>query len=323
MGSDLERSHEKMRILVTGAAGFIGSWLSEKLLALGHDVTGIDCLTDYYSPQIKRRNIEAALQNPRFKFLEQNLLETDLHMLLGECDVVFHQAAQAGVRASWGRDFEIYTSNNVLATQRLLEAAKGLPIKRFAYASSSSVYGDAVRVPASEDDPTRPVSPYGVTKLAAENLCQLYHKNFGVPTVSLRYFTVFGPRQRPDMAFHKFIKAMLSNEPLPIFGSGEQTRDFTYVEDAVNANVLAMEKGRAGTIYNIGGGSRISLNHAIELIEKIAGKKAKRNQSGPQKGDVLHTWADTTRAQTELGFKPRFDVEEGLRQEFEWLNALL
>jgi nucleoside-diphosphate-sugar epimerase len=309
-----------MRIVVTGAAGFIGSSLSEKLLSLGHDVTGIDCLTDYYPPRMKRRNIEAACQNPRFKFLEQNLLEADLHGILRECDVVFHEAAQAGVRASWGQDFEIYTNNNVLATQRLLEAAKDFPIRRFVYASSSSVYGDATKIPVSEDDPTHPLSPYGVTKLAAENLCQLYHKNFGVPTVSLRYFTVYGPRQRPDMAFHRFIRAMLRDEPLPVFGSGEQTRDFTYIDDAVNANLLAMEKGSAGGIYNIGGGSRITLNHAIELLEKIAGKKARRNQSGREKGDVLHTWADTSRAQTELGFHPRYNVEKGLRKEFEWLS---
>lgn len=308
-----------MRILVTGAAGFIGSSLSERLLALGHEVAGIDCLTDYYSPDVKRRNIEAVLQHSRFTFFEQDLLDADLPGLLDGCDVVFHQAAQAGVRASWGRDFEIYTNNNVLATQRLLEAAKGLPIQRFVFASSSSVYGDARNIPVTEDEPVHPLSPYGVTKLAAENLCLLYHKNFGVPAVALRYFTVFGPRQRPDMAFHRFIKAMLRDEPIPVFGSGEQTRDFTFIDDAVNANVLAMEKGRNGSVYNIGGGSRISLNRAIELLERIVGKKAKRDQSSAQKGDVLHTWADTTRAQTELGFVPRHDVQEGLRQEFEWL----
>ncbi len=311
-----------MRVLVTGAAGFIGSSLSERLLALGHDVAGIDCLTDYYSPETKRRNIETALQNSRFTFFEQDLLDADLAGLLDGCDVVFHQAAQAGVRASWGRDFEIYTNNNVLATQRLLEAAKGLPIKRFVFASSSSVYGDAQKIPVSEDDPVHPLSPYGVTKLAAENLCLLYHTNFGVPAVALRYFTVFGPRQRPDMAFHRFIKAMLRDERISVFGSGEQTRDFTFVEDAVNANVLAMERGRDGSVYNIGGGSRISLNRAIELLEGIVVKKAKRDQSSAQKGDVLHTWADTTRAQTELGFIPRHDVEEGLRKEFEWLRRL-
>lgn len=308
-----------MRILVTGAAGFIGSWLSERLLSLGHEVTGIDCLTDYYPPEVKRKNIETSLGDSRFTFLEQNLLELDLASILSDCEVVFHQAAQAGVRASWGKYFETYTNNNVLATQRLLEAARGLPIKRFVFASSSSVYGDAKNIPVSEDEPALPVSPYGVTKLAAENLCRLYHKNFGVPTVSLRYFTVFGPRQRPDMAFHKFIKAMIRDEAIPVYGSGEQTRDFTFIEDAVDANILAMEKGRDGAVYNIGGGSRISLNHAIELLERIVGKKAKRNRSESQKGDVLHTWSDTARAQTDLGFKPRYDVEKGLRKEFEWL----
>ncbi|RJP70116.1 MAG: NAD-dependent epimerase/dehydratase family protein [Candidatus Abyssobacteria bacterium SURF_17] len=311
-----------MRVIVTGAAGFIGSSLTERLLALGHDVTGIDCLTDYYSPDMKRRNLELALAHPQFAFLSENLLDIDLSGLLTGCDVVFHQAAQAGVRASWGRDFETYTNNNVLATQRLLEAAKGSALKRFVFASSSSVYGDAEHIPVSEHEPLHPLSPYGVTKLAAENLCQLYHKNFGIPTVSLRYFTVFGPRQRPDMAFHKFIKALLRDEPIPVFGDGEQTRDFTFIDDAVEANILAMEKGGNGAIYNIGGGSRISLNRAIKLLESITGRKARRDQSSPQKGDVRHTWADTTRARTELSFVPRHDVREGLQKEYEWVNAL-
>ncbi len=312
-----------MRITVTGAAGFIGSWLSERLLALGHEVTGIDCLTDYYSPEMKRHNLQAALQNKNFVFIEQDILRADLSKLMSGCDIVFHEAAQAGVRASWGNSFEIYTSNNVLATQRLLEAARESSLKRFIFASSSSVYGNAQSIPVTEDEPTRPVSPYGVTKLASEHLCHLYHKNFGVPIIALRYFTVFGPRQRPDMAFHKFIKAMLREDLLPIFGDGEQTRDFTYIDDAVEANVLAMERGQVGSIYNIGGGSRISLNHAIDLLERITGKKALRKHSSPQKGDVLHTWADTTRAQTELGFSPHHSIEEGLKKEFEWLQRVV
>jgi UDP-glucose 4-epimerase len=309
-----------MRIVVTGAAGFIGSWLSEALLAREHEVVGIDCLTDYYPPEIKRRNLGASLESARFSFLEQDLLALDLRELLKECDVVFHQAAQAGVRASWGDSFKIYIDNNILATQRLLEAAKTAQLKKIVYASSSSVYGNAEKIPVAEGDPLHPLSPYGVTKLAAENLCHLYHKNFGLPVVSLRYFTVFGPRQRPDMAFHKFIKAILRNEPLPIFGNGEQTRDFTYIEDAVQANLLAMEKGQNGAVYNIGGGARISLNHAIAALEEITGKKAVRNQSGIQKGDVLHTWADTSLAQKELGFQPQFDFREGLKREFEGLS---
>jgi nucleoside-diphosphate-sugar epimerase len=310
-----------MRIVVTGAAGFIGSWLSEALLEQGHDVVGIDCLTDYYSPQIKRRNIEIARRSDRYSFLEQDLLELDLVQVLNERDVVFHQAAQAGVRASWGTSFKVYTDNNILATQRLLEAAKTVNLKKFIYASSSSVYGNAEKIPACESDPLHPLSPYGVSKLAAENLCYLYYKNFGVPVVSLRYFTVFGPRQRPDMAFNKFIKALLRDEPLPIFGSGEQTRDFTYIDDAIQANLLAMERGKSGAVYNIGGGARISLNDAIALLEGIAGKKAMKDQSGPQKGDVLHTWADTSAAQKDLGFRPQFHVKEGLRREFEWLRG--
>lgn len=309
-----------MQIVVTGAAGFIGSSLSEKLLALGHEVSGIDCLTDYYPPEIKRQNIEEALKNPRFSLIERDILEVDLPKLLDGCEVIFHQAAQAGVRASWGQSFETYTNNNVLATQRLLEAAKELPIKRFVFASSSSIYGDAQNIPVTEKEPTRPISPYGVTKLAAEHLCRLYHKNFGVPAVSLRYFTVFGPRQRPDMAFHRFIKAMFSDKPISVFGGGEQTRDFTFIEDIVAANILAMEKGSDGSAYNIGGGSRITLNDAIALLEGIIGKKAKRDETASKKGDVLHTWSDTTLAQTELGFNPQYDVEKGLRKEVEWLS---
>jgi UDP-glucose 4-epimerase len=311
-----------MRILVTGAAGFIGSWLSERLLALEHEVRGIDCLTDYYSPDMKRRNLRRALQNDRFHFFEEDLLGANLAGLLDGCETVFHQAAQAGVRASWGRDFQIYTDNNVLATQRLLEAARESSIKRLVYASSSSVYGDAENMPVSEEEPPRPVSPYGVTKLAAEHLCLLYHKNFGVPTIALRYFTVYGPRQRPDMAFHKFIRAILDKEPIALFGDGEQTRDFTYIDDAVESNMLAMEHGKPGTVYNIGGGSRISVNRTIEILEEITGIKAIVNKTGPQKGDVLHTWANTTRAQKDLGFLPRHSIADGLRNEVEWLKRI-
>ncbi|RJP22476.1 MAG: NAD-dependent epimerase/dehydratase family protein [Candidatus Abyssobacteria bacterium SURF_5] len=312
-----------MRIIVTGAAGFIGSSLSEALLARDHDVIGIDCLTDYYSPAVKRGNLNAALQSSRFTFLEENLLDIDLPKVLDGCDVVFHEAAQAGVRESWGTTFQLYSDYNVLATQRLLEAAKAVPIKKFIFASSSSVYGNAERIPVCESDPLRPLSPYGVTKLAGEHLCHLYFVNYGVPALSLRYFTVFGPRQRPDMAFHKFISALLRDEPLPLFGTGQQTRDFTYIDDAVSANLCAIEKGKPGAVYNIGGGARISLNEAIELLEEISGRKARRKQVGSQKGDVLHTWADTFLARKELGFQPRFNVVEGLEREFEWLNKSL
>jgi UDP-glucose 4-epimerase len=310
-----------MKTLVTGAAGFIGSHLSERLLDLGHQVVGLDCLTDYYSPEIKARNIEAALENPGFEFIRQDILEADLPRILDGCEAVFHLAAQAGVRTSWGSQFRAYTDNNVLATQRLLEAVKEHEIKRFIFASSSSIYGDAENIPVIEQEPARPISPYGVTKLAAENLCRLYHKNFGVPTVSLRYFTAYGPRQRPDMAFHRFITAMTRDESISIFGGGEQTRDFTFIDDIVSANVLAMEKGRPGAIYNIGGGSRITLNHAIGLLEDILGKKARRDPAPPQKGDALHTWSDTSRARLELGFEPGCSIEEGLRREVEWLLA--
>src|SRR5438477_2582670 len=226
-----------MNALVTGAAGFIGSTLSERLLANGADVVGIDCFADYYPREIKAKNLEVCVRQPRFRLIENRLQDVDLKSLLADRTHVFHLAAQAGVRKSWGRDFNVYTVNNVEATQALLEAAVGLPVERLVYASSSSVYGDQVDIPMREDALPQPVSPYGVTKLAAEQLCHLYYVNYGVPAVSLRYFTVYGPRQRPDMGFHKFLRAAHLDETVTIYGDGEQTRDFTYVADAVSATI--------------------------------------------------------------------------------------
>jgi len=312
-----------LRSVVTGCAGFIGSHLSEALIARGHQVVGIDCFTDYYPRTFKQDNLRGLLQSPGFTLIEANLLEYDLRQLLDGADYLFHQAAQAGVRASWGQSFRVYTDNNVLATQRLLEAAKGVPLKRLVYASSSSIYGDVETLPVTEDTRPQPVSPYGVTKLAAEHLCHLYWVNHGVPTVSLRYFTVYGPRQRPDMGFHKFIRSILSGDEITIYGDGNQTRDFTFISDAVAANLACMESEVSGRVFNVGGGSRVSVNHVLDVLQSVSGLEARRVHIENQKGDVRDTHADTSRAKDALGFRPTTSIEEGLRREFEWLRGLL
>ena len=303
-----------MKALVTGCAGFIGSHLGDKLLEQGYEVIGIDCFTDYYSRNIKEANISNALKNKNFKLIEEDILNMKK---FPDVDYVFHLAAQAGVRASWGKSFEIYTRDNIEATQKLLEFYKDSNIKKFVYASSSSVYGDA-ELPMREDSLLNPVSPYGVTKLAGENLCYLYWKNYGVPTVSLRYFTVYGPRQRPDMAIHKFVKAILKGDGITVFGDGTQTRDFTYVDDAVEANILAAESDIIGKLFNIGGGSRISVGELIKLTENAVGKKANIKYIEKQKGDVRDTLADVSKANKELEWMPKVEIEEGLKRFVDW-----
>jgi nucleoside-diphosphate-sugar epimerase len=299
-----------MKTLVTGCAGFIGSHLVDTLLDHRYEVIGIDCFTDYYSREIKEANLSNALKNNNFKRIEADILKMDK---FPDVDYVFHLAAQAGVRASWGKSFEIYTRNNVQATQKLLEFYKDREIKKFVYASSSSVYGDA-ELPMREESLLKPVSPYGVTKLAGENLCYLYWKNYRVPTVSLRYFTVYGLRQRPDMAIHKFVKAVFKGNEIPVFGDGTQTRDFTYVDDAVEANILGAKSNLAGEVFNVGGGSRISVNELIEEIERIIGKKAKIKYMEKQKGDVRDTWADVSKAKAKMNWNPRVDINKGLKR---------
>jgi len=303
-----------MKTLVTGCAGFIGSHLVDTLLEQGYEVTGIDCFTDYYSRNIKEANLTNALKNKHFDFIEDDILTM---AEFPEVDYVFHEAAQAGVRASWGTSFEIYTRNNIEATQKMLEFYKDLNIKKFVYASSSSVYGDS-ELPMQEDSVLKPVSPYGVTKLAGEHLCYLYCKNYEVPTVSLRYFTVYGPRQRPDMAIHKFVKAIFNGAEITVFGDGSQTRDFTFVDDAVEANILAAKSDSVGEIFNIGGGSRISVNDLVTEIEKIVGNKARMKYIEKQKGDVRDTWADVRKAEKKMNWKTKFDIHYGLRNYIKW-----
>ena len=310
-----------MKALITGAAGFIGSHLASALLDRGAEVTGLDCFTDYYPRFVKEGNVAVNAGRPGFRFIEGSLQHTDLAALLDGKTHVFHLAAQAGVRKSWGADFRIYTELNVDATQRLLEACIGRPLHRLVYASSSSVYGDHVGIPTREDALPQPVSPYGVTKLAAEQLCYLYHANYKVPTTSVRYFTVYGPRQRPDMAFHKFIQAALTRRPLTVYGDGEQTRDFTYVTDAVAATAAAGERGVPGRAYNIGGGSRVSVNRLFEIIARIHGSPLDIRREPSQKGDMRDTYADSTLAKQDLGYAPKVSLEDGLEAEYRWLAS--
>ena len=312
-----------MNALVTGVAGFIGSTLAERLLSEGVDVVGIDSFTDYYPRAIKERNLSEARKQPRFRFVESRVQDADLGALLGDCTHVFHVAAQAGVRKSWGRSFDAYTVNNIEATQVPLEACRDRPIQRFVYSSSSSVYGDRVAMPMREDALPQPVSPYGVTKLAAEQLCHLYFANFGVPAVSLRYFTVYGPRQRPDMGFHRFLTATLRGQPITVYGDGEQTRDFTFIADAVEANVAGAARGVPGRVYNIGGGSRVSVNHVLDMIARVTGRNPVIVSEPDQKGEMRHTYAETWLARMDLGFMPTVGLEEGLAAEYRWLSDTL
>jgi UDP-glucose 4-epimerase len=310
-----------VKALVTGAAGFIGSHLTAALLDKGATVVGIDSFTDYYPRAIKERNLEENRLRDGFRFAETSIADADLPALLEGVTHVFHLAAQAGVRKSWGRDFKVYTVNNVDATQILLEACVGRPLERFVHASSSSIYGDGAVMPMREDALPAPVSPYGVTKLAAEHLGHLYFVNHGVPAVAMRYFTVYGPRQRPDMAFHRFIRAALKDEPITLYGDGEQTRDFTFVADAVAATLAAAERGVPGTAYNIGGGARVSMNHVLRIIERIAGRPLEIAREGAQKGDMRDTYADSSLAAKDLGFAPKVTLEEGIHAEYRWLSA--
>lgn len=312
-----------MRALVTGAAGFIGSHLTERLLNQGAEVIAVDSFTDYYPRWMKQLNLAQAGCHPSCTFIEGDLTRLDLSPLLERVDYVFHHAAFAGVRASWGSAFEGYLRNNVLATQCLLEAAKHAPVRKFIYASSSSIYGDAESFPTPETTTPRPISPYGATKLAGEHLCFLYWRRSGVPTVALRYFTVYGPRQRPDMAFHIFIRALLAGQALEIYGDGRHSRDFTYVSDIVTTNLLAAEKGRPGQVYNVGGGAEVPLNDVVRTLKTLTGRDVPIHYMEVQGGDPRRTAADTALAREELGFQPEVDLEQGLRWQIGWLEDIL
>ena len=307
--------------LVTGVAGFLGSHLAELLLEQGHVVTGVDCFTPYYPRPLKEANLSALRQHPRFQFHEVDLARHDLAAFVEGRPWIFHQAAQPGVRASWDSGFTSYVEHNLLATHRLLEVARRAQVDAFVFASSSSVYGNVLEGTVKEDAPLAPLSPYGVSKLASEELVQVYHREFSLPTVCLRYFTVCGPRQRPDMAFHRMLRAAVSGEEFVLHGDGRQERDFTYVDDAVAANVLAALRGRRGGVYNIGGGVPRSLREAMELIERFAGKPLRVRELARAEGDPRRTAADLTLAREELGYEPKVPLADALREEALWYSG--
>lgn len=304
-------------VLVTGGAGFVGSHLVERCLALGWQVTAVDAFTDYYDPSLKQANVDSVGEHDGLTWIESDLLDLNLGPLLHEVDTVIHLSAQPGVRASW-ETFGLYTQRNLEVTQRLLHAAVDTPVRRVVLASSSSVYGDAETMPTPELTHLRPVSPYGITKAATEHLAQVYWRTFGVRTVCLRYFTVYGPRQRPDMAFNRLIASALTNAPFTIFGDGEQTRDFTFVADAVTGTLAAVEHGKPGAIYNIGGGSRRSMNSVVRELSGALGRQVECVYQQRQAGDARDTAADITLAGQELGFAPAVSFEDGLRAQLDW-----
>jgi UDP-glucuronate 4-epimerase len=312
------------RALITGSAGFIGSHLAEALLASGVAVRGIDRLSDYYAPAVKRDNLAAVreLGRERFEFIEADLAEPGVcEAALAGVTQVFHLAGQPGVRPSWGENFDVYNRDNLMATQRLLEAAVGRDLHRFVIASSSSVYGNAETFPTSELSCPAPISPYGVTKLAAEQMALLYHEAFEVPSVSLRYFTIFGPRQRPDMAFHRFISAALSGDRIQVYGDGRQIRDLTYVSDCVEATIAAGERAEPGGVYNVAGGNCASVRDVLDVLQELSRAPLSVAYGDAKPGDARRTGASTERLVNDLSFTPCVSLEEGLRREYEWLRA--
>lgn len=314
-----------MRALVTGAAGFVGSRLSLHLRNEAWDVIGLDSFTNYYDVKLKRANAEA-LWRAGVSVIEGDLNVIDLSPLLSNVDVVFHLAGQPGVRASWGTEFTTYTYSNIDATQRLLEASRDANgLARLVYASSSSVYGNAEQHPTKEDVRPQPISPYGVTKLAAEHLCSLYATNFGISTVSLRYFTVYGPGQRPDMAFTRFANAAVRGEEITVYGSGEQTRDFTYIDDVVQANVLAAttQDVPPGTVLNVAGGSHASVNEVLQIFQELSDSSLLVNYENAMVGDAKATSGDTTAIRTALGWRPTVTLRDGIARQFDWAASSL
>jgi nucleoside-diphosphate-sugar epimerase len=303
-----------MRYLVTGAAGFIGSHLGEALLAGGHEVLGLDAFTDYYDPERKRENAR------ELEVLEVDLTAVELDPLLDGVEGVFHLAGQPGVRASFGPGFEAYVGRNVLASGRVFEAAARRGV-RLVHASSSSVYGDAESYPTREDALPRPISPYGVTKLCVEHLAHAHARTNGLEAVGVRYFTVYGPRQRPDMAFTPLLEALAEGGTFRLFGDGSASRSFTFVGDAIEATLAAMERGRTGELYNVGGGQEATMNEAVALAEEVSGRTVSLERHGDAAGDVRRTRADVSKAERELGWRPTTSLAEGLAAQWEWVAA--
>ncbi len=311
------------KVIVTGAAGFIGSHLADSLLKKNCSVIGIDCLTSYYSPEIKLRNISSFEKNPNFRFVNENLEEMDYKSYLDSVDYVFHLAGQPGVRLSWGKEFADYVNHNIHATQKLLEAIKGSSIKKLVYASSSSIYGNSQQETLTETDVPKPFSPYGVTKLAGEHLVVSYSQNFQVPTASLRFFTVFGPRQRPDMAFQRIAESIIGNKAFPMYGDGSQIRDFTFVSDIVDGCISAAEKGISGDVYNLGGSNLSSMREVLDFMNQISDGKLKVDYLAAQKGDVFKTSANIKKAQAVLGYNPLVRLHDGLTEQFNYVKSML
>ncbi|WP_082937693.1 NAD-dependent epimerase/dehydratase family protein [Rhodococcus sp. 852002-51564_SCH6189132-a] len=309
--------------LITGVAGFIGSTLAETLLRSGLSVVGVDSLTDYYPVENKQKNLAALQEFSRFEYLNEDILamSTELHQAVNDCSVIYHQAGQPGVRGSWSDGFDDYVERNVLATQKLLECIEDKPGTKFVYASSSSVYGNADSWPCTETAVPKPFSPYGVTKLAAEHLVTLYAENFGLNSVSLRYFTVYGPKQRPDMAFTRFINAAIHSDTITVYGDGEQIRDFTYVSDIVEANIRAGQTGGNGAIYNLSGGSHATVNEVLEILERVHGEPLKVERVAQQAGDVRRTGGDSTNAREQLGWEPQVAIADGIARQYAWQKA--
>ena len=308
-----------MKYFISGACGFIGTTLSRKLLEMGHEVLGVDALTDNYSLELKNRNMQLLSEYENFKFANVDLLNCKLEPLLDGVSGVFHLAGHPSVQNSWGEGFQTYIDRNILATQRLLMASLVSRVAKFVNSSSSSVYGRAIRTPTREEDPKNPVSPYGVTKLAAEQLCSLYGSEFGLNTVSLRYFTVYGPRQRPDMAFNKLINAGIQGTPFPLHGDGTQVRDFTFVEDVANANICALKaQTNPGDVFNIGGGSPVTMKDAVMMLEEIMSLNI-QIQAGPLgPGNPMITEAECAAAHQVLNWEPQVNIFEGLKRQVEW-----
>jgi nucleoside-diphosphate-sugar epimerase len=305
--------------LVTGCAGFIGSHLAERLIAEGFAVVGIDNFSAYYPRADKEANLDALRNEANFTLLEADLASAPLDAVLADRPAIFHLAAQAGVRSSFGEGFAQYAHDNLIATQRVFEAAQGAGCERVVWASSSSVYGNAADYPCPETAPTAPRSPYGVTKRACEDLADIY-RGRGLATVGLRYFTVYGPRQRPDMAMRRICEALLSGEAFPMFGDGAQSRDFTFVADAVEATYRSAFASDPESIYNVGGGQEASLSRVVSILEDLAGATLNVDRQAAQRGDVIRTGADTSRARRSLDWAPTTEIEEGLAAELAWVT---